>query len=61
MFAEVDRNRDGNLDFNEFVALMTGFLEEENAQKRLARVYNLFTDKRTVSVFLSLCYGHTSP
>ena len=61
MFAEVDRNRDGNLDFNEFVALMTGFLEVENAQKRLARVYNLFTDKRTVSVFLSLCYGHTSP
>jgi len=49
LFASVDENADGVIDFDEYMRLMTNRLHETNKEDGMALAYNLLTDKRTVS------------
>ncbi|CAI5474502.1 unnamed protein product [Closterium sp. Yama58-4] len=47
IFATMDRNGDGSIDFEEYVAVMSGYMGEQNMQQDLIAMYQLFSDKRT--------------
>ncbi|GJP33825.1 hypothetical protein CLOM_g18332 [Closterium sp. NIES-68] len=47
IFAAMDRNGDGAIDFEEYVAVMTGYMGEQNMHQDMIAMYQLFSDKRT--------------
>ncbi|CAI7776968.1 unnamed protein product, partial [Closterium sp. NIES-53] len=56
IFATMDRNGDGSIDFEEYVAVMSGYMGEQNMHQDLIAMYQLFSDKRTVNRS-PMCYS----
>jgi len=47
MIAQVDKDDSGTIDFNEFVAMMTGKMGDRDSREEIMKVFELFDDDNT--------------
>ena len=47
MIADLDENKDGSIDFDEFLEMMTAKLGDKNSKEDIQKVFRLFDDDRT--------------
>lgn len=47
MIADIDQDGKGEIDFDEFLDLMTARMSDKDSKEDIAKVFNLFDDDRT--------------
>jgi len=50
MVADIDNDGNGNIEFNEFLGMMTGKMGEKDSREDIERVFKLFDDDNTTKI-----------